>query len=74
MEKPGIGLMLSGLLLMVGAEKDLLSIIMRCFELYFVKDFHISFLSSFGFRVLMMTVGGILLVFGGLIYRKYIKE
>lgn len=73
MEKTGMGLMLGGLVFIIAAEKDWFSIMMNSLEIFFMNDFHSPFLGSFGFRLSMMILGGIFLLLGGFIYRKYSK-
>ena len=70
MYKTGIGFMLLGVLLLIVAEKDILSIVISFFEVLFMQNFNAPLFGSLSFR-LMMLAGAIVLLAGGLIYKKY---
>ena len=73
MYKTGIGFMLLGVLLLIVAEKDILSIVISFFEVLFMQNFNAPLLGSLSFRLMMMLAGAIALLAGGLIYKKYNK-
>lgn len=73
MYKTGIGFMLLGVLLLIVAEKDILSIVISFFEVLFMQNFNAPLFGSLSFRLMMMLAGAIALLAGGLIYKKHNK-
>lgn len=71
MKKLAITLMVSGLLILAISEKDLISLILGGIEIVSFRNFHASFFGSFAFRTALMIVGGIFLLTGALLYKKY---
>lgn len=71
MKKLAITLMISGLFLLAVSEKDLISFLIEGTEIVFFQNFHAPFFGSFAFRAALMIVGGIFLLTGAWLYKKY---
>lgn len=70
MSKLGLFLMSIGILLFVITGADLISIVISIIEKIFSVNLNSQFFSSLMFRGCLVIIGGVILLIGGILYKK----
>lgn len=70
MKKLGYLFMITGILLFIVSQADIISIVISFMERLFMIELHAAFFATFIFRCSLLGIGGIFLLIGGVMLKK----